>query len=38
MKPVLRRVALLSVVVAAAVGCWFGFPNPFVHGVMGLLD
>jgi hypothetical protein len=35
---VLRRVAILSVVAAAAVGCWFVFPGPFVHGVMGLLD
>jgi thiol-disulfide isomerase/thioredoxin len=34
MKRVLRQVALLSVVAAAAVGCWFVFPGPFVHGII----
>ena len=34
MKPVLRRVALWSAVAAAAVGSWFFFPSPFVHGII----
>ena len=34
MKHVLRRVAILSAVAAAAVGFCFFFPTPFVHGIL----